>query len=291
MSESEPGPAGAAGGGGGAAVGGWPRIDTAPLDDPLRYPGAHPPESYLFTGSGIERLDDVDAEGLSSSGLDRRLAELGAAPVSERRPVLAYGSNRSPAQLASKFRTEPFTPVIPVVRGRLFGASVAFAAGVTRYGAIPAALVDDPGSRTDVAVTYLDRRELEALDRTERGHHRPELDAAVHRLELLAGVEVPGCQSYRHTRPVLTWSGAPIRLAEIGSEASALPARTQVEVQQMLLDLWRDRLLAFADEAAFVAAARGDRRLQLDACEVLRGLEVEPFGPLGARTLTWDPSP
>ena len=270
--------------------GGGEPFDVAPLDDPLRYPGWHPPHSYLFGERGIERLDAVDVEGLGHATLVERLRELGAAPIGERQPVLAYGSNRSPAQLASKFAAEPFAPVVPVVRGRLLRASVVFAAATARYGAVPAALVDDPSARTDVAVTFLDERELAALDRTERGHTRPELDATRHRLELLAGDDLAGCQSYRHTRPVLTWDDQPIRLAEIGSEASDLPARSQVEVQRLLLEVWRDRLRPFADEQAFVAAVRNDDRLRLEACEVLHGLEVEPFGSLGARTLTWDPA-
>jgi hypothetical protein len=255
----------------------------APRDDGLVYPGAHPPFSFLLVGNEIERLDGVDEHGFDDDDqLAGRLRALGAAPMARRQPVLAYGSNRSPAQLVSKFGSGEVEPVIPVVRAELVGQSVVFSAAAAWYGSIPAALVVDRGATTEVAVTFLDDEQLAIMDETEGGHGRRELDHAHHPLRLLSGDLLAPCQWYRSTRPVLTWDGLPIRLREIGSEGSELPARTQRELQAMLLELWRAGGEPFADVQAFGAAVRSDVvRSRVNAS--LLALVDAPVGRLGAR--------
>lgn len=257
---------------------------AAPRDDPLTYPGAHPSWSYLFTGTAIERLDEVDVDGIAGAALRARLRMLGATPMARRQPVLAYGSNRSPAQLASKFAAGSVDAVIPVVRVDVVGASVVFAAAVAWYGSVPAALEHDPGARTEAAVTFLDEGQLRVVDASEGGHSRPEVDHARHAVRLRSGAVLDRCQSYRSTRPVLTWDGRPIRLREVASVDSDLAAWSQAELHEVLLGLWRERVAPFAGVAELVEAVRGDPGVLRAVNATLRDLEATPFGRLGARS-------
>ena len=261
-------------------------LGPAPRDDPMAYPGALPPFSYLLTADGLERLEAVDEVGVVDGGLHERLAELGATAMDRRHAVLAFGSNRSPAQLAAKFAGET-DPVVPVVRAHLHDLSVVFTAGVATYGSVPASLVVDPGATTEVAVTFLDDEQLVVMDGTEGAHHSRPVLAAEHGLCLVGGAEVAACRRYRSSRPVLTVDGRPVRLAEIGSVGSRLGARTQLDIQLLLLDVWRERLAPFADERAFVAAVRGDPGVHEAANAALRSLEPEPLGRIGSATVVW----
>jgi hypothetical protein len=266
-------------------------IGVAPRDEPLRYPGALPPFSFLLTDAGFERLDDVDERGLDGCGLHDRLERLAVAPIEQRHAVLAFGSNRSPAQLLAKFTGDGVNPVVPVLRASLADLSVVFTAGMATYGSVPASLVVDPGASTEVAVTFLDDDQLVVMDRTEGAHHtRPAL-APEHGLRLLGGVEVTTCRRYRSSRPVLTWDGAPIRMAEVGSVGSRLVCRSQAEVHRLLVDVWRDRLGHHGDGSTFVAAVRAERAVHEAANGALRGLEPEPLGRLGAATVVWPDEP
>jgi hypothetical protein len=275
------------GGGAGFAFG------PAPRDDGLVYPGAIPDGSFLFTGDHVEPLPGLSATG-GGTGLDERLAELGAVAMDAREPVLAYGSNRSPAQLRHKFAADGLDGadlVVPVLTGRIDGVSVVHAAAVAWYGAVPAALTPDPDASTEVAVTFLDAVQLEVVDASERGHDRVELDGVAHPLVLDpdagigagdAAAALSGCRCYWSPRPVLTVDGEPARLAAVGSAGSAFGARSQAEVQQLLLRVWAAAGLPFASVPAFVAAVRADEDLRARVRAALDALVDQPVGADGA---------
>ena len=99
-----------------------------PVRHALSYPFEIPTRSYVVDGDGYAEL-----------------AESAAPPdVSGRRPVLALGSNQSPAQLIRKYEGLGLGP-IPVVRARLADFDVVYSAHVARYGSIPATLRPCPG--------------------------------------------------------------------------------------------------------------------------------------------------
>ena len=83
---------------------------------------------------------------------------------SGRVPVLAVGSNRSPEQLTRKYRD---TAQIPVTRFEMTGYDVAYCAYMTHYGSMPATLVDAPGTRVTLAITWLTRDQLARMHDTE----------------------------------------------------------------------------------------------------------------------------
>src|ERR1700712_1978092 len=105
-------------------------VPVSPRDDPLSYPGAVPPGSYLWLDAwlyeltvqpGIELGDSrllVDGGPLRgvagplggpADRLDAALRTAGVAQVPQRYPVLAYGSQAAPAPLLDKF-SAPASP-------------------------------------------------------------------------------------------------------------------------------------------------------------------------------------
>ena len=86
----------------------------------------------------------------------------------DRTPVLAVGSNAAPEQLARKFgdRTEDLGPVF-VVLSRIRDRDVVYAARLSSYGAVPAMLVESPGTSVDLHITFLTPRQRELMDRSE----------------------------------------------------------------------------------------------------------------------------
>lgn len=116
------------------------------VDYPYRWPG----HSYLFHGGRAHPVVERDRwrEG--------------------RVPVLAYGSNRAPEQLVRKFGVLPHDRAVLVERCKVPGFDVVHSAHVTSYGAIPAALAEDPAVTVTVAVTWLDREQVAIMDASER---------------------------------------------------------------------------------------------------------------------------
>jgi len=93
----------------------------------LDYPYATPEGSYLYRdGAALE----VPPAGPDLAG---------------RSPLLAYGANAAPEALARKL--EPLGAVeLPVLQFELAGFDVVYSAHVSPYGAVPATLVESPGT-------------------------------------------------------------------------------------------------------------------------------------------------
>jgi hypothetical protein len=103
------------------------------------YPYEIPRRSFVYSKRGLLDFDP----GLC----DRRT------------PVLAIGSNQSPARLAQKFGHDA-AHVIPVQRATLRNFDVVYSAHISRYGAVPAMLQTSQGASVTVAVTWLDDAQL-----------------------------------------------------------------------------------------------------------------------------------
>lgn len=108
-----------------------------------------------------------------------------------RTPVLAFGSNQSPERLRQKFGASD-GHVIPVERGRLQDFDVVFSAHIASYGAVPAMLQVSEGALVDVAVTWLDDRQLDIM-------HDSEIKAANYFFAALEGVTLHLTGEETHT--------------------------------------------------------------------------------------------
>jgi hypothetical protein len=125
-------------------------------------------------------------------GVDDVLAELGVAPLRRRTPVIAVGSNASPAQLRAKLG--PARLVVPLTRTRTHGIAVGVSAHVSRPGYVPATPVPAPGEFATLFALWLDEEQLAVMDATEPNYDRVPLRVPV--ADAADGAGIDGCQVY-----------------------------------------------------------------------------------------------
>ena len=149
------------------------------------YPYPTPDGSYIFVrGQAFELVDWTEdplrdgrarTSGGETNSVGKLLATLGisrTSPLNERTPVLAYGSNAAPLQLARKFR-HISQAVIPVLRADVDDIDVVYSAHISRYGAIPATLTASSGTTLHTFVTWLSDAELAVMHASELGQPKP----------------------------------------------------------------------------------------------------------------------
>lgn len=200
----------------------------------LSYPYDVPAEAYVFDGRDAHPLDP---------GFDIERATHG------RTAVLAYGSNRSPAQLARKFADWPRPMSIPVLPARLHGYDVVYSAHFSRYGAVPATLHPAIGATVTVAIAWLSPDELARMDATE-GLGVNYGRATLRGLHIDGNVmgTVESIALYHSLGGAMTVSGKPIAVGSIPCEGRSWRRLDQGGVQALV----RDRLAPDADLHAFI---------------------------------------
>lgn len=208
-----------------------------PRDDPLSYPGVWPSRSGLLDGDRLLPLD--------------RLVH------PERTPVLAVGSNASPAQLRRKMALSGIRAPLPMVRARVTGIAVGVSAHVSRMGYVSASPVHVPSAVRELFVTWLDAEQLAVVDASEGvplpggNFRRAWLPDFVVRVELEDGQTLPGVYSYVNRRGVLH-NGTGTPRSHPGQRAL---------ITELLLAVPRLRELFGVTPEEFVTRARADAAL------------------------------
>lgn len=155
----------------------------------LTYPYATPERSYLYRdGAAVE----LPADGPDLSG---------------RTPLLSYGANSAPESLARKLAPLPGLEM-PVLTAELEGWDVAYSAHVSPYGAVPATLVESPGTTAPAFVIHPTPEQRSLLTASE-----PNYDL----------VEVAGIAAYRSKHGPLSIAGSDVALAAVRSRGRTLP--------------------------------------------------------------------
>ena len=149
--------------------------------------------------------------------------------VEGRRALLAYGANASPEALTRKLAALPPTP-IPVLRVALAGWDVVYSAHVTRYGAVPAAVVASPGTVASVHLVFPNDEQLAALAATEGANYRLERLA-----DFTAELEIGGAgpreiDAFIGVHGPLLLDGSPVALAAIPASGRVFPSLTTPEM-------------------------------------------------------------
>ena len=248
-----------------------------------RYPFPRPGYSFLHVDGEVWRLNalgdpledsEVEVEGRSASAgtLLRQRGLAAPAPLSRRTPVLAYGANAAPERLQRKFT--PFGPaVFPVLRARAHDFDVVHAAHISSYGAVPATIAPSPGTVCDIAITWLDDRQLARMHETEFRRHtylfgplrnirlEPDLLPPMETVSTYVG-------GYGHIAP----EGAPLALAAIRAEGRRFRTRTQTEALQAIQAM----LGAPGPLDDFILEAIDDEAVRLERTARLRAL-AQPF--------------
>jgi hypothetical protein len=154
----------------------------------LTYPYATPEGSYLYRAGGVEELpEDFDLSG--------------------RKPLISYGANAAPEALALKLASLPEEP-LPVVRSRLRDFDIVYSAHISPYGAVPATLVECPGTVAPVFVLHPTEEQQALLAATELNYDR---------------VEMNGMWAFRSKHGCLQLDGSRIALTAIRSRGRTLP--------------------------------------------------------------------
>jgi hypothetical protein len=149
--------------------------------------------------------------------------------VDGRRALLAYGANASPEALTRKLVALPPEP-IPVLRVSLSGWDVVYSAHVTRYGAVPAAVVASPGTVASVHLVFPNDQQLAALGATEGQNYRFE-QLADFTAELEIGGEGPReIDAFISVHGPLLLDGSPVALAAIPARDRLYPELTTPEM-------------------------------------------------------------
>ncbi len=139
---------------------------------PSPYPGERPAGSFVIDTDGLcwpVRPDDSQPSGwcveddAGARCLDAWLAEREATPLSERVPLLGYGSNACPGKV---LRNGTPLPAVHLAATMTDLAS-AWCTGETRAGHTPVTLVAAPGHVEEAVMMMVDGAELHELDRVE----------------------------------------------------------------------------------------------------------------------------
>jgi hypothetical protein len=149
--------------------------------------------------------------------------------VEGRRALLAYGANASPEALSRKLAALEPRPV-PVLRVSLSGWDVVYSAHVTRYGAVPAAVVASPGTVASVHLVFPDDEQLAALAATEGQNYRLE-QLTDFTAELQIGGQGPAeIDAFISVHGPVLLDGLPVALAAIPARDRVYPELTTPEM-------------------------------------------------------------
>jgi hypothetical protein len=137
----------------------------------LGYPWERPAGSYRLSDAGVELLEEM-----SPAERDEAIAEHSGA--GERLPLLAIGSNCSPAVLRRKFAHFPEQPdrEVLALTGRLHEFDVGFAAQPALYGSLPATPFSSPGTAVVATVLWVTRAQFTQLAWSELSYRLGRLE-------------------------------------------------------------------------------------------------------------------
>ncbi|MGK5731344.1 hypothetical protein [Streptomyces sp. URMC 124] len=190
-------------------------LDGAPAELPLTYPGRPVEEPALLTGGELLPLrpapgppgewrvvTGMERDG-DEPGLDRFLDRMRAARVGSRHPVLAVGSNASPAQLHHKLARGGPGATVPMVPVEVHGIGVGCSAHIGRHGYVAAAPYADPAARRTLVAGWLDDAQLAVVDATEIHYRRVRVPGADFPMALPSGHRLGAAHLYVSRHGVL----------------------------------------------------------------------------------------
>ncbi|WP_425956708.1 hypothetical protein [Xylanimonas sp. McL0601] len=188
---------------------------------------AFPPHLYPFRPAEHDgvMIGAAYVPARSLAEVDTCLAVEGVAPLEQRTPVLAVGSNASPSRMLWKLEQAGASTVLPFLQVRATDLTVGFSAHVSRAGYVAAAPAPAPGETTTLWCSWLDAGQLECLDATEPTYRR--VDAPGSATTVPGCVPVTGAQLYVSRRGLVTDP----RTGDV------LPLTTQADLHEVLRPL------------------------------------------------------
>ena len=208
-------------------------VRDSPLGQWIVRPGSKSPGSETTSRPESTREGRTGSAAGATSGSDGRrpdrsldslLLEGGGPSAAARTPVLAVGSNASPAQVRRKMANAGLPTQVPITAVTVRGLAVGVSAHVSRPGYLPATPVPDPAAESELWVLWLDNVALAAVDATEPNYHRVRLSAR-YPVRLTSGQVVAGAWVYVSRQGhLLNAVGQPRRLTDQATLITALLA-------------------------------------------------------------------
>ena len=182
----------------------FPGAERKPLD----YPGVRPEYSFIYYQSNIYKIPH--------SKIDDFLVERDNAPLSERKAVLAVGSNGCPGRLAEKYANHPEV-AIPVFVGTMVNTAVVYSRQFAPYGVLPATYMYQPGAISNLSVVMLTEEQLTLMNKTEKVGKVYSLEDVPGYFRVNKGPMIGDLKSYLD-RKILTFRGKPVRLEKFAGK-------------------------------------------------------------------------
>ncbi|QFT88267.1 hypothetical protein FIU87_06405 [Bacillus sp. THAF10] len=207
-------------------------INLSPYDHPDIYPGPRPASSFLFWQGRAHRLNvhkdlSLAEQEIHLSKVDHILGSLafhsqekvkvgkffGEKSWQEKVPVIAYGSNVCLAQLQYKFQLRPAEDdAFLCIKGEIVDSDIVYAPFLAPYGSLPAVIAPVQGANCEVWVTFIDKKQLELINSTEKGYEFRE--HAGKKVHLDTGEVYDKVYAYYYPEALL-WQGDLRRFADI----------------------------------------------------------------------------
>jgi hypothetical protein len=230
-------------------------LAAVPAEDPLAYPGPAVSAPSLLADDELLRLE-VRPRRLGEwyvrelrQTVDEALTRFGRAVCGRRHPVLAVGSNASPAQVRHKLTRRGIRAAVPMVPVRVRGIAIGCSGHISVAGYVARTPYADPGAETVLVASWLDPVQLAALDGTELHYRRALLPGSSFAMTMPSGERLAGAYVYIGGYGVL-----------VGPDGAPRPGTDQAELLAALLaGSSRLRTLLGPDPAAWVETARADR--------------------------------
>jgi hypothetical protein len=190
---------------------------------------------------------DVVALGGYCDSLGISRTRIPAEPV----PLLSYGANASPIELARKLAGHD--PVVPVALTEIGDLDVVFSAHASPRGGLGAAVQRSPGTWIEVSVTYLHPDVVPLIDASEENYDRISMPAR--------GVEL-----YVSKHGCLVLDGTEVALSAVRARGRRFPEMTTIAA----IEAVRARIAPDVPLERFVEENATDARLRAERTAVLR---------------------
>lgn len=211
-------------------------FDVSPYDHPDIYPGPRPTTSFLFWQGKAHRLEaekglPVEQHSIHFSNVDHVLGSLAFQStdvkkvgdfmkndgLSSKVPVVAYGSNVCLAQLQYKFRLRPDEDDFMLcLKGKVVDSDIVYAPFLAPYGSLPAVIAPVKDAVSEVWVTFIEKKQLELINSTEKGYELREHSGK--KVQLDTGEVFDKVYAYYVPRALL-WNGKMRRFADIAGNS------------------------------------------------------------------------
>ena len=217
----------------------------APRKNGLFYPGKRPSHSYVMTKDSVTNIHPVlpinttmipTNQGTLSL---KEFLNLYDQDIDNRYCVLGYGSNACPAQLYDKFKDT----ILLVLRGTITNYDIVYANAITKYGSIPATIIDSPGTIVEVWATILDEEQLCIMDDSEGrdvSYYLGKLNGKIS----IDGIGETTAYSYVHAQGAFNYKNKPIRISDIPVQNPIYDGLNQIEILELFSSLIGEPKLA-----------------------------------------------